>query len=147
MPSVESVATELKKLMHDDSNSGVSEYCGMLLTLLRTGELHVDELCHKTLLMPNNWCMREWKNKNNLGQVVRAHIKCLPLVTEYDKTEFGNLTRTWSIPMKFKPMGSVGIVVPLILAAENKKSASMKRSKSHQGSKSRSGKKSRSSRK
>ena len=86
--------------------------------MLRSNKLTVDDLKRKTLILPNNFSMREWKGRANVEQVVRAHIKKLPLAKEYDKTTFGNLTRTWSIPLKFKTLGSVGVIVPLVLSAE-----------------------------
>ena len=139
--SLDKVTTELGRLLNDTSNNGVSEYCAILITMLRSGALKVADLQNKTLMMPNNWCMREWKNKSNMMGIVKAHIRPCPVVVEYDKTKFGNLTRTWAIPMKLDSLHSYGMIVSVILPAEGSKSKSMKKSKS----KSRSSSKSKSS--
>lgn len=152
MTTIDKAIKELSFFLEDTSDNGVSETCGIIITLLRGGSLKVSELCCKTIFLPNNASMREWKEKKNIDNVIRAHIRDLPLSVEKDASKVDGLTRTWSLPIKVKSLNSVVLIIPLVLHAnigrvfkagsllegEFKQSKSMKKSKSRKSKKSKS---------
>jgi len=128
--NVNDVCRELNVFRQDTSANGVSEFVKVLVTLLRARTIAVSDVCGKTLLMPNNNSMRGWKNKAGLVDVVREHIKPLPVSIEKDQSKVESLTRTWSLPVQVKKLNSIAVIVPLVLAAGNrvaKKSRKVKR--------------------
>ena len=118
MVAVDKVCQELKYFTEDTSANGVSEVCKVIITLLRSKSLKPEDLTYKTILLPNNASMRQWKNKTNIVNVVKSHVRDLPIAMEHDTSKFQSLTRTWSLPMKVESLCSVALIIPLVLHAE-----------------------------
>lgn len=118
MSSIDNAIKELSVFLEDTSDNGVSEVCTIIITLLRGGSLKVNELSCKTILLPNNASMSKWEDKKNLANVIRAHIRDLPLSVEQDSSKVKSLTRTWSLPIKVRSLNSVVLIIPLVLHAE-----------------------------
>jgi hypothetical protein len=118
MVAIDKVCQELKYFTEDTSANGVSEVCKVIITLLRSKSLKPEDLTNKTIMLPNNASMRQWKNKTNIVNVIKAHVRDLPIAIEHDTSKFQSLTRTWSLPMKVESLCSVGLIIPLVLHAE-----------------------------
>ena len=117
--SLSRVVTELKKLTHDRSNNGVSVVVGQIIRSLKKkrGGLVVPELKNRTIILPNNAAMRGLSSALNEPQL-RVLVFPPPLAQESDKNEVENLTRTWSLPIPLRSLGSIAVIVPVVLKAK-----------------------------
>lgn len=118
MSTIDKVCNELQYFNEDTSANGVSEVSKIIITLLRSKSLKLEELTNKTIMLPNNASMRQWTNKINIVNVVRAHIRDLPIAIEHDTSKFQSLTRTWSLPIKINSLNSLVLIIPLVLHSE-----------------------------